>query len=113
MRPTRTSEPRTFFLWARCSPRRNTQTAWTRRRARYAKASIPWYWEVTLEREKSAIAMVRVFALETTHGDLPPGVHPLYPVNYLLTGKWSPKDSAAIDIEFPFNIHIPWSELEF
>lgn len=27
--------------------------------------------------------------------------------------KWSPKDSAAIDIEFPFGIHIPWTELEF
>lgn len=74
---------------------------------------IPWYWEVTLEREKSAIAVVRTFALERTHGTLPAGVSPLYPANYLITGKWTPKDSAGIDTEFPFPIHIPWSDLEF
>lgn len=91
----------------------NTQTDIDEKKARYAEAGIPWYWEVTLEREKSAIAMIRAFALETTHGELPAGVHPLYPANYLLTGKWTPKDSTAIDIEFPFQIHIPWSELEF
>ncbi|WP_378737137.1 Uma2 family endonuclease [Nocardia brasiliensis] len=91
----------------------NTQTDIDEKKARYAKAGIPWYWEVTLEREKSAIAMIRAFALETTHGQLPAGVHPLYPANYLLTGKWTPKDSTAIDIEFPFQIHIPWTELEF
>ncbi|MEV0031858.1 Uma2 family endonuclease [Nocardia sp. NPDC050793] len=91
----------------------NSQTDMDAKRARYAKAGIPWYWEVTLERETSAIAMVRAFALETTHGQLPPGVHPLYPANYLLTGKWAPKDSAAIEIQFPFPIHISWSELEF
>ncbi|WP_433195582.1 Uma2 family endonuclease [Nocardia sp. CA-107356] len=91
----------------------NTQTDMDDKRARYARAGIPWYWEITLEREKSAIAMVRAFALETTHGDLPAGVHPLYPANYLLAGKWSPKDSVAIDTEFPFRINIPWSELEF
>ncbi|MFI6997661.1 Uma2 family endonuclease [Nocardia sp. NPDC050175] len=91
----------------------NSQTDMDEKKARYARAGIPWYWEVTLEREKSAIAMVRAFALETNHGDLPAGVHPLYPANYLLTGKWTPKDTAGIDIEFPFPIHIPWSELDF
>ncbi|WP_406270295.1 Uma2 family endonuclease [Nocardia sp. NBC_00881] len=91
----------------------NTQTDMDDKQARYAKAGIPWYWEVTLEREKSAIAMVRAYALETSHGMLPPGVHPLHPANYLLTGKWSPKDSEAIAIDFPFPIHILWSDLEF
>ncbi|MEU1547957.1 Uma2 family endonuclease [Nocardia sp. NPDC005745] len=80
---------------------------------RYADAGIPWYWEVTLARRKSAVAMVRAYALETTPGKLPPGVHPLYPTNYLLIGKWSPSDSDAITIDSPFPIHIPWSELEF
>lgn len=83
------------------------------KRARYARGGIPWYWEVTSEREKSAIAMIRIFALERTHGALPAGVHPLYPANYLLTAKWTPKVSAAIDTEFPFPIQIPWSDLEF
>ena len=57
--------------------------------------------------------MVRIFALERTHGTLPAGVSPLYPTNYLITGKWTPKDSSGIDTEFPFPIHIPWSDLEF
>ncbi|TLF82775.1 Uma2 family endonuclease [Nocardia cyriacigeorgica] len=91
----------------------NSQTDMEAKKARYAKAGIPWYWEVTLEREKSAIAMVHAYALESTHGKLPEGVRPLHPANYLLTGSWSPKDSDAIDAEHPFPIHIPWSELEF
>ncbi|MEU2257165.1 Uma2 family endonuclease [Nocardia xishanensis] len=91
----------------------NTQSDIEAKKGRYAGAGIPWYWEVTLERENSAIAMVHAYALETTHGQLPPGVHPLYAANYLLTGKWTPKDSDAIAIDFPFPIHIPWSELEF
>ncbi|WP_228781132.1 Uma2 family endonuclease [Nocardia cyriacigeorgica] len=91
----------------------NTQTDMEAKKARYAKAGIPWYWEVTLEREKSAIAMVHAYALESTHGKLPEGVRPLHPANYLLTGNWSPKDSDAIVAEHPFPIRIPWSELEF
>ncbi|WP_254190107.1 Uma2 family endonuclease [Nocardia noduli] len=91
----------------------NTQTDIDEKKARYAKAGIPWYWEVTLEREKSAIAMVRAFALEDSPGALPEGVHPLYPANYLLIGKWTPKDSDAIRAEYPFPIEIPWSDLEF
>ncbi|MGN2641637.1 Uma2 family endonuclease [Nocardia takedensis] len=91
----------------------NSQTDIDEKKFRYARAGIPWYWEVTLERETSAIAMVRAFALETTHGPLPEGVHPLYPANYLLTGKWSPKDSPAIRTDHPFPIDIPWSTLEF
>ncbi|MBF6272371.1 Uma2 family endonuclease [Nocardia nova] len=90
----------------------NSHTDMDERRARYAPAGIPWYWEVTLEREKGAIATVRTFALERTHGDLPAGVYPLYPMNYLLTGKWTPKESPAINTKFPFPINIPWSDLE-
>ncbi|MGK8511893.1 Uma2 family endonuclease [Nocardia asiatica] len=92
----------------------NTQTDMYAKQARYARAGIPMYWEVTLERERSAIEMVRAFALETTHGKLlPPGVHPLRQANYLVTGEWSPKNSDVITTDFPFPIHIPWSELEF
>ncbi|WP_345499152.1 Uma2 family endonuclease [Nocardia callitridis] len=91
----------------------NSQNDMEAKKARYAKAGIPWYWEVKLEREVSAIATVEAFALQSLPGELPPGVHPLHLANYLLVGKWSPKDSDAIDIEFPFPIHIPWSELEF
>ncbi|MCM6776055.1 Uma2 family endonuclease [Nocardia sp. CDC159] len=91
----------------------NTQTDIDDKKARYAAVGIPWYWEVTLERTRSAIAMVRAYALETDHGKLPPGVHPLYPANYLLTGKWTPKDSDGIVAALPFPIRIPWSELEF
>ncbi|RDI64546.1 Uma2 family endonuclease [Nocardia pseudobrasiliensis] len=91
----------------------NTQTDIDEKKARYATAGIPWYWEVTLERGRSAIAMVRAYALETDHGKLPPGVHPLYPANYLLTGKWTPKSSDAIVAALPFPIHIPWTDLEF
>ncbi|MBO0855171.1 MAG: Uma2 family endonuclease [Nocardia sp.] len=91
----------------------NSQTDMEEKRGRYARAGIPWYWEVTLEREKSAIAMIRAFALEKSPGDLPPGVHPLYPANYLLTGKWTPKTCHAVEVELPFPIHIPWTDLEF
>lgn len=91
----------------------NTQTDMDEKKSRYAKAGIPWYWEVTLARETSAIAMIRAFALEAGHGSLPAGVRPLYPVNYMLTGKWSPQDSERISIGFPFPIDIPWPELAF
>lgn len=79
----------------------NSQTDMDDKRARCASG------------KKSAIAMIRTFALEKTHGALPVGVHPLHPANYLLTGKWTPKDSTAISMELPFPIHIPWPDLEF
>ncbi|MFD6388821.1 Uma2 family endonuclease [Nocardia sp. NPDC060259] len=83
------------------------------KKARYAGAGIPWYWEVTLERAHSAIASVRAYALETTHGNLPPGVRPLHPANYILAGMWSPKKSDGIVMALPFLIDIAWGELEF
>lgn len=91
----------------------NSQTDMEAKKSRYAGAGIPFYWEVTLEREKSAIANVHAFALAESPGPLPEGVRPLHPANYLLTDIWTPKDSDAITTEFPFPIHIPWTELEF
>ncbi|OBA67080.1 hypothetical protein A5780_11585 [Nocardia sp. 852002-20019_SCH5090214] len=80
---------------------------------RYATADIPWYWEVMLTRESSAIAAVRACALGTGHGKLPVGVRPLRSTNYLLPGEWTPADEDGILFEFPFPIIIPWSELDF
>ncbi|MFI6167604.1 Uma2 family endonuclease [Nocardia sp. NPDC051052] len=91
----------------------NTQSDMEAKKGRYASAKIPWYWEVSLARESIAIATVRAYALETGHGQLPDGVHPLRPVNYILAGEWTPADPAGIEIEFPFSINIPWSEVEF
>jgi Putative restriction endonuclease len=91
----------------------NTQADIEAKKARYASAGIPWYWEVTLAREASAIAIVRAYALETGHAQLPDGVHPLHVANYLMVGEWAPGDSNSIQIDFPFPITIPWYELEF
>ncbi|WP_378736368.1 Uma2 family endonuclease [Nocardia brasiliensis] len=82
------------------------------KKGRYAGAGIPWYWEITLQQELSAIDTVRAYALETGHGQLPDGVHPLRRANYLLAGEWTHADETGIQIEFPFSIHVPWSELE-
>ncbi|MFI2231431.1 Uma2 family endonuclease [Nocardia testacea] len=91
----------------------NTQTDMEAKKGRYASAGIPWYWEVTLAREVSAIATVRAYGLETGPGRLPGGVRPLRSANYLLAGEWSPGDPDGIRIEFPFPITIPWTELEY
>ncbi|WP_433724996.1 Uma2 family endonuclease [Nocardia sp. CA-129566] len=91
----------------------NTQTDIEAKKGRYASAGIPWYWEVHLAREASAIAIVRAYALETRPGELPDGVHPLRSANYLLAGEWTPDNTDDIEIDFPFPIQIPWSELEY
>jgi Uma2 family endonuclease len=91
----------------------NTQTDMEAKKGRYASAGIPWYWEVTLAREVSAIATVRAYGLETGPGRLPGGVRPLRSANYLLAGEWSPGNPDGIRIEFPFPITIPWTELEY
>jgi Uma2 family endonuclease len=91
----------------------NTQTDIEAKKARYAGAGIPWYWEVTLAQAKSAIATVRAYALETEHGRLPHGVRPLRSANYLVAGEWTPDDEDGVRIGFPFPIHIPWTELEY
>ncbi|MCX4094776.1 Uma2 family endonuclease [Nocardia sp. alder85J] len=83
------------------------------KRARYASGGIPWYWEVHLHRETSAIEFVRAYALETRVGRLPDGVQPRYRSNYLFVNEWTPDDEDGIRINFPFPISIPWSDLEY
>lgn len=91
----------------------NTSSATTAKKGRYADAGIPWYWEVTLAREVSAIEAIHAYALETEPGRLPPGVRPLRSANYVLAGAWTPEDEDGIHIDFPFPITIPWTELEY
>ncbi|MEV0252032.1 Uma2 family endonuclease [Nocardia sp. NPDC050712] len=91
----------------------NTQTDIEAKKARYAQAGIPYYWEVDLARPAPAIGVVRSFALETGHGQLPDGVRPLRSANYVVTGEWTPADQPdGIITEFPFPIRIPWADLE-
>jgi Uma2 family endonuclease len=91
----------------------NTQTDIEAKKGRYAGAGIPWYWEITLARAASEIAIVRAYALETAPGLLPEGVRPLHSANYILAGEWTHDDPDGVDIAFPFPIAIPWSELEY
>ncbi|WP_342213425.1 Uma2 family endonuclease [Nocardia wallacei] len=91
----------------------NSQVDIEGKKARYAGAGIPWYWQVHLARDDSAIDAVHAFALETRPGLLPEGVRPLHPANYLAVGEWTADDVDGIAIDHPFPIHIPWSELEF
>ncbi|MEU8897066.1 Uma2 family endonuclease [Nocardia sp. NPDC048505] len=91
----------------------NTQSDLEAKKGRYASVGIPWYWEVSLDRDSSAIAMVRAYALELEHGRLAAGVRPLRAANYLAVSEWTPADPAGIEFAFPFPIAIPWSELEF
>ncbi|MEV0033689.1 Uma2 family endonuclease [Nocardia sp. NPDC050793] len=91
----------------------NTQSDMEAKKARYAIGGIPWYWEVMLDPNDSAIATVRVYGLETEYGQLPDGVRPLHPANYLVTGEWTREDPNGIEFDFPFPISIPWTELEF
>ncbi|MFD4403417.1 Uma2 family endonuclease [Nocardia sp. NPDC058499] len=104
--------PDTLLVGEVLSPS-NTQSDMEAEKARYAGAGIPWYWEVTLAREESAIAMIRAYALETRPGDLPPGVRPLHEANYLMAGEWTPAGGEGVRIEFPFPITIPWSALRY
>lgn len=52
----------------------NTPALQRAKRAKYAKAGIPWYWEVTLEPEVGEIAVVAAYGLDTGHSHLPDGV---------------------------------------
>ncbi len=83
------------------------------KKGRYASARIPWYWEVTLAREASAIATVRAYGLETEHGPLPDGVRPLRSADYILVGEWTHDDPDGVRSGAPFPIDIPWSDLEY
>ncbi|MGV9678903.1 Uma2 family endonuclease [Nocardia sp. NPDC003482] len=81
------------------------------KKARYAGAGIPWYWEVLLGTDQLT-DIVRAYALETGHGRLPDGVSPLRPANYVIAGEWIAAETDGIAFEHPFPIGIPWSELE-
>ncbi|MFI1460303.1 hypothetical protein [Nocardia carnea] len=83
------------------------------KKGRYASAGIPWYWEVTLSRRDSAIATIRAYALESKHGELPDGVHPLRPESYLLAGEWTHDDESGVRFGFPFPVDIPWTDLQY
>ncbi|WP_067721839.1 Uma2 family endonuclease [Nocardia yamanashiensis] len=91
----------------------NTERDIEAKKARYARAGIPWYWEVALGRNPRRIASVRAYALEVGHGQLPLGVAPLRPANYIIAGEWKQPGTEAISIDHPFPIQIPWAELEF
>lgn len=83
------------------------------KKSRYAKAGVPWYWEVALERDASAIAFVRAYGLERVHSQLPAGVSPLNQANYLLVGEWMNGGAGPVSFEHPFSIDIPWTALAF
>lgn len=91
----------------------NSQTDMESKKMRYAGAGIPWYWEVALSRESSAIASIRAYGLETSPGTLPDGVRPLRSANYLLVDEWTPADEHGVTISSPYPITIEWSELEY
>jgi hypothetical protein len=68
---------------------------------------------VALAADDSTIATIRAYALQTGAAQLPDGVHPLHPTNYLLVGEWMPADEDGVLIDFPFLIRIGWPELAF
>ncbi|MBO0855006.1 MAG: Uma2 family endonuclease, partial [Nocardia sp.] len=91
----------------------NTQSDIEAKKSRYAAAGIPWYWEVTLRSDISAIATVRAYGLETGVATLPEGVSPLHRSDYRLVGEWTHADEAGISFGYPFPISIPWDCLAF
>lgn len=91
----------------------NTPSEIEAKKARYAGAGIPSYWEVELTQDLTGIAALRVYILETGHAELPPGVRPLRHANYLLAGEWCPVSAAGVSFPYPFPIEIPWSSLAF
>lgn len=91
----------------------NTPLHMEAKKSRYAGAGIAWYWEVELAGGASAVVAVRAYALQTSPGQLPEGVRPLRPANYVEVGEWARNDSGGIAIDFPFPIRIPWSGLAF
>ncbi|MBL1078730.1 Uma2 family endonuclease [Nocardia sp. 2] len=91
----------------------NTERDVEAKKARYAGAGIPWYWEVILGRNPRRIASIRAYGLESGHGQLPDGVTPFRPANYIVAGEWTFGASLGIEFDHPFAIRIPWSELEF
>ncbi|WP_280507311.1 Uma2 family endonuclease [Nocardia flavorosea] len=91
----------------------NTQTDIEAKKSRYAAAGIVWYWEVTLQRDVSAIAKIRAYGLETGVATLPEGVRPLHRSDYRLVGEWAHADEAGVKFGYPFPIEILWDSLAF
>lgn len=91
----------------------NTPPEMGAKMTRYASAGIPWYWEVSLDPDTSAIARVQAHALELEPGRLVDGVRPLRRANYILAGEWTRSDTDGIEFDYPFPIRIPWAELAF
>ncbi|WP_330182868.1 Uma2 family endonuclease [Nocardia sp. NBC_01503] len=86
------------------------------KKARYAAAHIPWYWEVELAPNPRRISAVRQYALAAVDFHLPKGVTPLRPPKegeYILTGEWTPEAAEGVGTLHPFPIHIPWSDLAY
>ena len=91
----------------------NTQSDMEAKKGRYASAGIPWYWEVMLDTDISAIATVRAYGLETGVATLPEGVRPLHRSDYRMVGEWTRADETEISFGYPFPIDIPWAALAF
>lgn len=81
------------------------------KKAKYAGAGIPWYWEADLDGD--AISAIRAYALALSTV-LPEGVVPLRPRNYILVGEWTPKGTpSGVQTKHPFPIEIGWEALAF
>ena len=91
----------------------NTPAQVAAKKARYANARIPSYWEVDLTPDLTGIGALRVYILEVGHAELPPGVRPLHEANYLLAGEWTSDAGAGISFPYPFPIEIRWPALAF
>ncbi|WP_040783891.1 hypothetical protein [Nocardia pneumoniae] len=68
---------------------------------------------MTLAREVSAIATVRAYGLDIGHVQLPDGIRPLRAANYIVVAEWTHQNTDGIEIDHPFPISIPWTELEY
>ncbi|MGM7648335.1 Uma2 family endonuclease [Nocardia sp. JW2] len=91
----------------------NTPADVEAKKARYAGAGIPSYWEADLTKDLTGIGALRVYILETGHAQLPPGVRPLRNANYLLAGQWARGSAPGISFPYPFSIEIDWLSLDF
>lgn len=76
---------------------------------RYARAGIPWYWEVELNSDRTAVASVRASA-RATLSVTDPSVKPLRPISYALIQEWHPADGDIV-LPHPFDIRITWDDL--
>ncbi|WP_345499849.1 Uma2 family endonuclease [Nocardia callitridis] len=88
----------------------NTHAGIESKKAKYASAGIPWYWEADLDGD--AISTIRAYALELS-AELPDGVTPLRSRNYILVDEWSQDAAPGVEAHLPFPIKIPWAELAF